>query len=255
MTSLSNLLKAPRSSQIAMQLKLNAVIDPDLDILNQSMTETEIQRTLDQRIDEAKEQAARILANADQEAKKFRERMENEEQKALVERADAYKKKEKEGYEEGQQAGLQAGKKAFVAKITQADEWIAQAHDAYLKAIEQSKPDLLKLSLAIAEKIIGMKLNDDDEAWKTLVAKAIKEVRDQGTIKISVAPERYVQVSEAKEMLDTLVQDQKIYIFMDSELSENDCLVETAYGKIDVGVDSQLTVIKSKLKEILDGED
>ncbi|MFT8362598.1 MAG: flagellar assembly protein FliH [Sporolactobacillus sp.] len=251
---MSNLLKSPLASSIARPIKVTAVIDPALDALTESMSEAEVQQTLDERINAAKEQAARLINEAAQQEQAMRQQMAVEAEQAAEARSRAFEEKQKEGFDQGYQAGAEAGEKAYLDKISQANQWIDRAHHAYLKAIEDAEPNILKLSLAVAEKIIATKLDASEQAWQSLVEQAVKEVREQGTIKITVAPDRYVQVSEIKSTLDALVHDQQVYLFMDSELSVNDCRVTTDFGRIDAGVKSQLSVIETKLRELLAGE-
>lgn len=251
---MSNLLKSPLASSIAKPIKVTAVIDPALDGLTESTSEAEVQQTLDDRINAAKEQAARLINEAARQEQAMRQQMAIEAHQAAEERERAFAEKQKEGFDQGYQSGAEAGKNVYLDKISQANHWIDRAHHAYLKAIADAEPNILQLALAVAGKIMAVKLDANEQAWQSLVVQAIKEVREQGAVKITVSPERYVQVSEIKPTLDAIVHDQQVYLFMDNDLSVNDCRVTTDFGRIDAGVNSQLSVIEAKLRELLAGD-
>ncbi|MFX3618458.1 MAG: flagellar assembly protein FliH [Sporolactobacillus sp.] len=251
---MSNLIKSPGSSHIHKTLKLTTVIDPMLDALTDTMNEAEVQKTLDDKINQAKKKAAEIIEQARKLEQGVRQKLADEEQLAKEQNEAAFKQKEKEGFAAGHQKGLAQGKADYDQRIAQANQIVNQIHDTYVQTVEKAQPDILKLALAVAGKIIGEELSGSEDRWMDLVSQAVKEVRDQGNIKITVAPERHKQIEDSRHLLDGLVQDQKIYIYSDTDYAFNDCTVETAFGKIDAGTESQLNVIHSKLQQIMDGE-
>lgn len=55
-------------------------------------------------------------------------------------------------------------------------------------------------------------------------------------------------------MIALFPKELDFYIYPDEELSEMDCIIESANGRIDASIDSQLEEIKNKLIELLESE-
>ncbi|GGL44098.1 flagellar assembly protein FliH [Sporolactobacillus putidus] len=249
---MSNIIKSPETGNDRKVIRLSVAIDPELDALNNEMNRESIERTLEEKIRRAKREAAEILENANRRRLEFDSQIEKDDAEAKRRREEAFRLKEKEGYEEGFRKGTYEGKKSYESRVAQADHLIDQARTAYLSYLEDAEPEILKLSMAVAEKIIGISLALDKDKWFSLVSKAVREVKDQETIKITISPNRFAELNSRKKELDALVQDAKIFIYADGDFAENDCTIETSFGKIVASVDSQLSVIRGKLKELME---
>lgn len=250
--SLSNLIKTPLSSPEKKIVRLSTVIDPELDALNKQTDPQAVEAALSAKISKAKQKAAEIVKKAEMQRQEFEKKQQEEEVRAEQKRNQAYALKEKEGYEAGFERGSREAAQTYKEKIDQANRLIDQAGEAYREYLRQAEPDILKLSMAVAEKIIGTSVALDEDKWFSLVTKAVREVRDQKTIKIMVSPVHFESVNRHRRLLDGLVHDAKVYIYADGDLPENGCTIETAFGKINAGVDSQLTVIREKLTELME---
>jgi flagellar assembly protein FliH len=252
--SLSNLIKQVRSNGRAKVVQLSAVIDPRLDSLNAEMDREAVEKTLNEKINDAKCEANRLVKEAEARRAEINLQIAQEEEKAKHSREVAYEAKVKEGYATGFNNGTTAAKEHFASLIQQGNRFVDQAKNYFNDSIKQAEPEILKLGMAIAEKIIGTSVSLDEDKWFSLVAKAVREVRDQETIKITVAPIHFDHLNQHRPEFDNLVQDAKIFIYADSDFSDTDCTIETSFGKIDAGVASQLQVIKEKLTELMEGK-
>ncbi|MFT8871367.1 MAG: flagellar assembly protein FliH [Sporolactobacillus sp.] len=248
------MLKIPTFSPLHTKLQLTAVIDPALDALNDAMSAEDIQRALNDKIEAAKSAAAAILAEAEQRRAALHEQMNQAAAAAEREREAAFVQAQHEGYAAGYKKGQMGGQATYAARLDEVNHWIEQAQARYQQTITEAQPDILKLALAVAEKIIGDALSAENGRFVALVEKAVHEVKDQGTIKVTVSPKRYPQVSLAEDALRAVAQGQKIYLYVDRELGDDDCTVETSYGKIDAGAESQFKLIRDKLTELLAGD-
>jgi flagellar assembly protein FliH len=252
MTSLSNVIKSPEPVQQSKVVKLTAIVAPELDAINEKMDRQLIDQTLEERISRTKQQAARIIAAANQLRSETEERLKAQEEKAKKEQKAAYEQSQKAGYEAGFRKGSEAGKDTWGKSIIQANHVVDQSKTDYQERITRAEPDILKLSIAVAEKILGVTLASDEDKWFSLVSQAVREVRDQKTIKIIVPPAHFATLDIHKEELDMLVRDAEIFIYADREFGSNQCIIETEFGRIDAGIDCQLSVIKKKLMEIME---
>ncbi|RYM07184.1 flagellar assembly protein FliH [Sporolactobacillus sp. THM7-7] len=254
MMSLSNLIKSPRPSYKKQLIHLSDVIDPALRRLNAETAREDAEATLTEKVENARRQAAEMIAEAQRKRLEFEKQMTEEEAAARRKREQAFKEKEKQGYIAGVKKGKEEAKKEYQRKISAANQLMDQARAAYKDYLKQAEPDILNLSIHIAEKIIGRSLTNDEDMWLSLVKKAVKEAKDQETIKITVSPYRFETLNRRRALLESAAQDAKIIIYADGDLSENDCMIETAFGRIEASVDAQLSVIKEKLIALLGGK-
>lgn len=249
---MSNLIKQVRSDGKAKIVQLSAVIDPRLDALNDEMDQDAVEKTLNEKINDAKCEADRLVREAEKKCTEMNLQIAKEEEKAKLNREAAYEKKVKEGYTTGYNNGTATAKEHFASLIQQGNRFVDQAKNYFNDSIKQAEPEILKLGIAVAEKIIGTSVALDEDKWFALVATAVREVREQETIKITVAPIHFDHLNQHRPEFDKLVQDAKIFIYADSDFSDTDCTIETSFGKIDAGVASQLQVIKEKLTELME---
>lgn len=249
---MSNILKSPESSSGSKIVQLSVVVDPELDALDSKMDTKSIEQTLEEKVEQAKRRAADILQQAELKRNEIEKQMKQKEEEAERKRAEAYENSKKAGFESGFKKGADLGRQSYLSRIDQANQLLEQANTEYRDKIAHSEPEILKLSMAVAEKIIGTSIALDEDKWSSMVTKAVREVRDQKTIKIIVPPIHFGTLDLHKEELDDLVQDADVSIYAGGDLTENDCIIETEFGRIDAGIDSQLSVIKEKLKELME---
>ncbi|MCA1030070.1 flagellar assembly protein FliH [Bacillus timonensis] len=157
-----------------------------------------------------------------------------------------------EGYSIGFQQGQQDGVNDWKSHIKQAKEIIQLSKSDYENRINSSEEVILKLGVSIAKKIIGLKLDEDQSFFLTLVKDAVKQAREYSDIQIHIHPKQYQLLLNQKEELNNLLTiDSDIYIFPNDDLNESDCFIESSFGRIDASVDTQLTEIKEKLLKML----
>ncbi|WKB34869.1 flagellar assembly protein FliH [Terrilactibacillus sp. S3-3] len=249
---MSNLLKSMQPKGEKKLIQLTAVIDPYLNQLNSGMSEEAVEASLTAKVEAAKQEAQAILNKAQNEYKEMQNRMREQEEAAQKKREQIYKQKAAEGFEKGLTEGKEEGRRSFTSKVEQANSVIDKASRVYKDYLAQAEPAILALSMKVAEKNHCTSLRENKDKWLSLVKTALKDVRDQRTIKITVPPAWFGALTDHYSELAAFVQDAKLLIYADGDLNDNDCSIETPFGKIDAGVDSQLAVIKAKLSELME---
>lgn len=213
----------------------------------------------------AVEDAQLYLARAHEEAEQIRERIEIERnafhEELQKEKEHWQQEKERErkqahdsGYEEGFQKGESEGLASYQEKLEQVQRMSKLAEVDYQQYLEQGKQDILDLSIKLANKIIGLSLEDEPERWMTLVHKAVDEVRDHDSVKIVVSSDWYEKTLGHKEELANVVHNKRLLVVPDQKLKGHACFIETPFGRIDASVDSQLKMIKTKLLEVMEAD-
>ncbi len=174
----------------------------------------------------ALQDADEIVAQAQDEA----QRIMNETREKVQRIFDSARE---DGYESGAAQWYEALAKAW------------KSRDDYLAANESA---LLKLSVRIAEKLIGEELRTAPDTVAGIVKEALHSVRRAKSLVIQVHPGDAVFVNERVSILRAPAGPaREIEIVPNSSLSRGDCIVETEIGVIDARLETQLKNIERAL--------
>ena len=159
--------------------------------------------------------------------------------------------------EEAQSIKEAAAKEGYQNGLEQAKDDIQEVKNAitgFLSAkqevFEYIAPDILEISVEIAQKIIKKELQQDP----TIIIDNIMEIlkglsKEETKITIRVNP---AQVSllktEIPNVLSSAGLDAKVLIVPDETIMEGGCMVTTTNGVIDATIETQLAVISEALK-------
>jgi flagellar assembly protein FliH len=205
-------------------------------------------------IQQAVRKAEAIHSEAERERVRVLEQLQRDQEAWQSQKESEREKARQEGYEEGFRQGIEKAEAEWVHRLEEAKRLIQLAEEDYKKHLDESERVLLDLAIAISGRIVTQVLASDPEAWIDLVKRAIRDVKDQTVIQVHVSPVRYEATLAFSETLQAASHDARIQIFPDESLRENDCYIETPYGRVDASVDRQLSIIKQKLKEFLEAD-
>ncbi|WP_158555936.1 flagellar assembly protein FliH [Peribacillus glennii] len=194
---------------------------------------------------EATRKAEQIVGHAEESRRHFEE----------VEKPQMVQEAREQGFNEGLETGRKKGYEEWAETLEYAKQIVSASKNDYQSHIEESERTILELGIKVAERIIGNKMQDSGEVYLSLVKQAIKEARDYLDVEIHVHPDHYEYIlSQKEELMSIFPKDAGLYIYPDQELPAKGCIIESAHGRIDASVDSQLDEIKQKLVEMLEGE-
>lgn len=152
-----------------------------------------------------------------------------------------------------------SAKEGYEAGILQAREDIEALREAisvFMNAkqevFEYIAPDILEISIDIAQKIIKKEITQDPQMILDKITEILKTLSKEETkINLKVNPS---QVSILKQSIPDILSDAgldaRIIIVPDETVTEGGCVVTTANGIIDATIESQILIIKEALKEI-----
>lgn len=161
--------------------------------------------------------------------------------------------------EEAQNIKEAAAKEGYQYGLSQARadlEDVKNAITAFLSAkqevFEYIAPDIMEISVEIAQKIIKKELQQDPTIILDNITEILKGLSKEETkITLRVNP---VQVSllkaEIPEVMNNVGLEAKVLIVPDETIMEGGCMVTTTNGVIDATIETQLAVISEALKEI-----
>ena len=169
---------------------------------------------------------------------------------ALLERKveEERQKAHRQGYDEGLLAGKQE----------EADNW-AHAQRRLAKAVEEtskakvrfrseSEDDVVKLSFAIARKILNRELSVDPEALGGLVSVAMTKLNQRELHRVRVHP---ADVKAVEQVLHKNAGPIRIEVQGDPALERGAAIFETERGILDASVTAQLKEIERGLADLL----
>jgi flagellar assembly protein FliH len=207
-------------------------------------------------LNQAYSQAANIVKEAELQAEAIHAQIVQARSAWEQEKARVVEAAKNEGFIQGVNEGKLQGYQECRDHILFAQEVIHHAKQDYEAQVAAAEKTILSIGINAAEKIIGEKLTESEDCFLAIVKRALKEARDSREVQLHVHPCHYQFLLSRKDELSVLFpRETNIYIYPDDELSESSCLIESANGRIDASIDSQLEELKRKLLEMLESED
>lgn len=225
----------------------------------------------DKLLEEAREKYEEIITNAKEEARliigsAYSESEEKlnlayERAKKISKEAEAEGYKEgydtghKEGYSQGYEIGYDEGKKNSEKLITQALDIKNNYIEQRSKLLWEAEEDLIELVIAIYEKVLYEKIEEDEEVIVSLVLNGIDNLEISEKLTIIVSEDNYDSVKNSKDIIlakASLINELDIRI--NSDMKKGDCILETSKGSVDVSINNQLEEVKDLLTTILSNE-
>ncbi len=253
----SNTIQQQQKKQVEIQVRnlFKEDFDGEENSGEPSITLDEIYAERDQILSSAQ----REIESQKQEFERYRqeqlEMLENlkkmwEEEKLVLEQ-NAYEQGFQQGYEEGmQKANVEMQESFSIAnQVIEDSRLMAQSY------VEEQEKVILELGLTASERIIGAALERDDEIFLSIVKRGLKEAREMKEIKIYVSPAYHHLISgHRSELSEMFPTDVPLLVFVDEEINQTECYIETNHGRIVVSIDEQLSELRLKLNEILDSK-
>ncbi len=184
------------------------------------------------RVIDASTEADRIKIGAQAEADRILA-----EAKQVLADAEARRVAElKRGYAEGEAKGL-----------TQVTEKLVALERLKERFYGEAEPEVIKLVLQIAEKVIGRLVEQQSDMIRSVVRQALERaIGDRITVRLN--PEDYRALMEQDhEFRDVIDRTRRLGFREDEGVSRGGCIVETEVGTIDAQIETQIAAIKKAL--------
>ncbi|TMW73213.1 flagellar assembly protein FliH [Alteribacter natronophilus] len=206
-------------------------------------------------LNRAREEAGKLIRDAEAKAAETEKQIEQTLETARRDAQLQYEESRKKGFTEGFEDGRKEGLASCDGLYAQARETVVQSKGDYRKKLTEAEPVLLELAAAVSKKIIGEALGQNGN-WIRFVQTAVDEVRERQEISIYVHPGRYEQTLLHKHEFEQIAaRTDEVFVYPDPSLPDDGCVLETESGKVDAGVDSQLSELKNQLHQLLEKGD
>ena len=111
---------------------------------------------------------------------------------------------------------------------------------------KQAEGDTIKLSLAIARRVLRRELSIDTDAMRGLVMAALEKLQAQEICRVRANPSQAAAITAC---LRLTVSNSKVEVIPDGSLQAGGVIFETSQGNLDASVDSQLQEIERGLTD------
>lgn len=169
------------------------------------------------------------------------EALRQAEERALLEQA-AYARGIAEGraIAEAELAHLVQGMGEVIAELTRFRH----------ETMTRYQSELLDLALEVARKVVDRELEQHPEHWIEVIREGVRRAVDRDHIRIRVATPLHAFLRERlAELRGELDGVKDLELMEDLALPPTGCVIETSYGDLDLGVDSQIATIRSAMTE------
>lgn len=187
-------------------------------------------------VEEAKENAEIIIADAREEADQIREEA----------RSEGYN----EGYERGASEARAEEERKYAAKCAELDAKAASLEKEYRRKSDELEPALVEKLSDIFSMVTGVRLENDRKTITYLLKRALTNLDSSRSYIVHVSAQDYDNVQARKEDLSrgTGIQPDRFEVVEDLTLKPNDCMIESEGGIWDCSLGSQLEMLSAELK-------
>lgn len=193
-------------------------------------------------IETANNYKIKMLANVEIEIEEHRKRGYD------IGYTQAYEKGKSLGYEEGKiiaQKEINEKNEALIAELCKQIYMVEDSKDEIIKRYEK---DLVKLAAEIAEKIIRVKISQEDEIIKDILKNAVKDYRNVEWLKIYLSKNDYVTVSTDKNLMEKLSHiSEHVTLEAIADGEDGELIIESPENLIDLGVDTQINNLRNAI--------
>ena len=206
------------------------------------ITEKEKQEILAKYMEEEKE---KVLAKCIEEARKKSELFFEEEMKKAYD--EGVKKAEQDVQAFMQEAEIKANE-----IILEATEIKQKAIDEYKASCANLEPEVIALSLDIAQKILNKEIKDAGDYILNIVKDAMDKISSKKDITLKVSEKDYTVIIGNMDIMLAKVQGfGDVNVIKDLSLDDGSCIVETEYGIIDGSLKTRVEQVKKEIEKML----
>ena len=149
--------------------------------------------------------------------------------------------------------GYQAGLEQAQADIAEVKNALAEFVNAKQEVFEYIAPDILEISVDIAQKIIKKEVEQSPQVIFNTIVDVLKTSlsKEETKVTLRVNP---AELNEVKQAIPHLVNlagiDTKVVVLADEDVTEGGCQVTTTNGIVDATIESRMMVIMQALREL-----
>ena len=161
--------------------------------------------------------------------------------------AQAEKASFEEGYRQGQRAGLAAAEQRLAPTRKRLEATIAQLSNLKQTLFARAEPEVVRLALSVAAKLVRREIGLDKEIVTTLIRICLEKTAQASAVKVRLNPDEY------KYLMSAAADDKHsgfasgVVLVEDPRIEPGGCVVESDAGFLDARIGSQLEEVAETL--------
>ncbi len=145
------------------------------------------------------------------------------------------------GYQKGFGDGVSSEKIKIGTTLDLLKNTLAELENLKTKTVQNYEKQIVRLSIAIAEKLIEKEVSIDKTIIHKLLGNILNKMEDKENIKVRINPADFEILNEINDDLKDL---KGIKFIIDTSITEGGCLVESESGLIDARIENRLKMIE-----------
>ena len=150
------------------------------------------------------------------------------------------------GYANGEREGAAAAAKRTDALIAKMSATLDELSALRAGVLHRTERDVVRVCMAMAEKILHRTLDDDPELLLTMARVAIDRLGDGVVATVHVHPDDHASLSAARARRPEVVSPA-VAIAADPTVARGGCVVKSEFGATDLGLDVQMAELSRAL--------
>jgi len=192
-------------------------------------------------LEQARAEASHIIEDARDEAQEIRTQVR-------VEAEQIRNKARESGYKEGLQKAYQETEDRRKRALAECDKMLEEAKKEKEAIIRSAEGDIVRLALAVAEKIVEKEIQQDTDITINLVRNVLSMVGDAQAVKLRVSPEEFERLAAERDKLTGADQNiGELHLQPHSGIKPGGLILDSEVGTIDARVETRLQNIADAL--------
>ncbi len=193
---------------------------------------------------QALDEAVRIKADAQAEAKRIVE-------EAQASMDDKLKTGYTDGFKKGQEDGFKEGNLEAQRLTDRLHTIIERMMDKRQEILSETEQQIVDLVLLMTRKIVKVISENQRNVVVSNVVQALRKVKGRGDVIIRVNLSDVAMTTQhIKDFLSSAENVKNITVVEDSTVDRGGCVIETDFGAIDARISSQLNEIEQRILEV-----
>ena len=157
--------------------------------------------------------------------------------------------------QEAENMRIEAHQEGTEKALAEYEQNLIEAQEIRERVWRETEKDLLRLSVRLAEKIIGREIEKDSKTVIDIVNVALQNARQQEKLTVRVNPQDLPMLEKENKKFASNGRVKFIDFVADPRVSAGGCLIESEVGTIDARLETQMRVIERALLSQSDGEE
>jgi flagellar assembly protein FliH len=158
----------------------------------------------------------------------------------------------KQGYAQGERAGAEAAAARGEAVLRRLEQTIQELHTLRSELVHKTERQVVQLALAMAKRIVHREISLDRELLTAMARVALNRLGVHTGATVRLHPDDYAATHTAQHPDHP---NGAIQVVPDPTVRRGGCLIQSDFGLIDIGVDSQIHELTTVLFGRDDGAD